>query len=308
MIMPFWDDASAVEANKKVLIVNIDTLVGKTDIPPGATYKQMGRKAVLMGVSDVIAKGARPVGLLASWGVPRKFTLKEIEEIVQGLNMASEEFEAYVLGGDLNESDDLFISVVAFGWIDKSKIVTRRGAKPGDYLVSTGTFGLTGVGFKILLHNYRAPQKIKEKALNSVYFPQIKWKEYLRLTERKLVTASIDCSDGLAVSLHQLSRLSQVGFCITNIPIAKEALEFSEKHGLDPYDLALYEGGEEFHIVFTVKPNELKKATSIFEENGSKLYVLGKATSRKEVFLDTEDKKEVIEEKGWEHLRITRLT
>ena len=65
MPIPFGDDASAVElGNDKLAVINMDMLVGKTDVPKTMSLWQAARKAVIMNISDLAAKGAQPLAVL----------------------------------------------------------------------------------------------------------------------------------------------------------------------------------------------------------------------------------------------------
>ena len=83
--------------------------------------------------------------------------------------------------------------------------------------------------------------------------PKAHLAEGLALAGCGAVSASMDSSDGLAWSLHELARLSNVGFLLESVPIAPEATEFAELNGLEACELALY-GGEEYELVLTIKP------------------------------------------------------
>ena len=61
MPIPFGDDVSAVDiGNEKLAVIKTDMLVGKTDVPPGMNLWQAARKAVVMNISDLAAKGVNP--------------------------------------------------------------------------------------------------------------------------------------------------------------------------------------------------------------------------------------------------------
>ena len=109
--------------------------------------------------------------------------------------------------------------------------------------------------------------------------PKAQLAEGLALAESGAVSASMDSSDGLAWSLHELGRLSNVGFCLNNVPVAPEAAEFAELNGLDASELALY-GGEEYELVLTVKPDKVGIAKAAVEAVGGQLIQIGKATAR----------------------------
>jgi len=303
MPVPFGDDVSAIDiGNEKLAVIKTDMLVGKTDVPPSMNLWQAARKAVVMNISDLAAKGVKPIALLASIGIPRGFAKKDVEQIGKGLNAGAREYNAYVLGGDTNEASDLVISCTAFGIVEKRYLMKRSGAKPDDLVAVTGVFGKTSSGLKILLKGLTAPPEMRKELVNTVLMPQARLKEGLALTQIHAVTASIDSSDGLAWSLHEISRASNVGFVIDNLAVAREAEEFAKIHDLDPVELSLY-GGEEYELVVTIKPKLWGKAKKAIEQVGASLIKIGHVTGEKSLLLRTKEKIIPIEARGWEHFR-----
>ena len=302
--IPFGDDVSAIRiGHGRLAVFKTDMLVGRTDVPPGMSLWQAARKAVVMNVSDFAAKGVKPIAFLASVGFPRTFLKSDAEDVGRGLNAGAREYDAYVVGGDTNESSDLIISCTAIGLGSERALITRFGAKPGDILAVTGTFGETSSGLKILLEKLSAPTEIKEKLLEHVYLPKARLKEGLALARSGAATASIDSSDGLAISLHQLSSTSNVGSIVTDLPIPPEVERFANIHGLDPKELALY-GGEEYELVVTIKPSLWEKACRIVERVGSTLIKIGKVTKEKKIILKMKgEEEEPIPFRGWEHFK-----
>jgi thiamine-monophosphate kinase len=303
MPISFGDDVSAYDiGNGKLAVLKTDMLVDKTDVPPQMSLWQAARKAVVMNISDFAAKGVKPLAILASLGFPRKLTEKNVEEIGSGLNAGAREYGAYVIGGDTNEASDLVISISLFGIAKKGEVMLRSGAKPGDIVAVTGFFGKTTAGLKILVEGFRTPTKIRKALVDSVLMPKARLNEGLALSQTNAVTASIDSSDGLAWSLHEIARASKVGFLIDKLPIAKEAEKFAEINNLDPLELTLY-GGEEYELVLTLKPKLWKRAEKAIEEVGGKLLPIGKVTAEKKILLEIKGKKSVIEPRGWEHFK-----
>ena len=123
----------------------MDMLVKKTDIPKGMSVWQASRKAAIMNISDLAAKGAKPVALLASVGVPSDLCKSDIQQIGKGLNEGAREYGAYVLGGDTNQASDLIISCMAFGECNKQNLLKRSGAKVGDYVEQFEKIGLASL-------------------------------------------------------------------------------------------------------------------------------------------------------------------
>jgi thiamine-monophosphate kinase len=120
------------------------------------------------------------------------------------------------------------------------------------------------------------------------------------LAESGAVTCSIDSSDGLAVSLYDLSRSSGVGFRVDVLPIPPEAEAYAEYHGLDPSVLALY-GGEEYELVFTVEKERLKNAREALGAVGCELIEIGIATRETGIVMLRKGAERPIEKRGWEH-------
>ena len=303
MPIPFGDDVSAYEiGNSNLAVLKTDMLVDKTDVPPKMNLWQASRKAIIMNISDFAAKGVKPLAILVSLGLPRTLKEKDIEQIGRGLNAGAREYGAYIIGGDTNEASDLVISLSLFGMAKKDELTLRSGAKPGNLVAVTGSFGKTAAGLKILLDSLEATSKIRKILVESVLMPHARLKEGLTLSKTKAVTAAIDSSDGLAWSLHEIANASKVGFLINKLPIAKEAEEFAEINRLDPLELTLY-GGEEYELVLTIKPNLWRKAEKAVEKVGGKLLSIGKVTAERQVLIEIDGKRRVVEPRGWEHFK-----
>jgi len=303
MPIPFGDDVSAYPLNgDRVIILKTDMLVGKTDVPPKMSLWQAARKAVVMNVSDFAAKGVRPKVILVSLGLPRGLSVEGIKEIGDGLNAGAREYNTYIVGGDTNEATDLVISLSVFGIARKDEVMLRNGAKPGDIVGVTGFFGKTYAGLKILLEGFKAPKNVYDVLVESVYMPKARLNEGLALTLTGAVTASIDSSDGLAWSLYEIAKASHVGFLIDNPPVASETKKFAEINSLDPLELAFY-GGEEYELVLTVKSKLWSNAEEAVKKAGGSLIRIGRVTAEKQVILEVDGEKRVIEPRGWEHFR-----
>lgn len=299
MPLPLGDDVSAFEiGGRKLGVLKCDMLVGRTDAPRGMSYWQMGRKAVVMSVSDLAAKGVKPLAIMASLGFPPNVQKKDLQGLAMGLNAGAREYGAYVVGGDMNEASDVIIDCVAFGLAEKNRLVTRSGARPGDILAVTGPFGNVSAGLRMILQKKKAPEEIGWILARHVYLPEARLREGLRLAPS--LTAAIDSSDGLAWSLYELSRMSKVGFDLTRIPVAKEAREFAALHHFNPENLALY-GGEEYELVVTIKPSKFAAARKAV---GGRLLDIGRVTRRRgSILYHDGQRSRRIEPKGWEHFK-----
>jgi thiamine-monophosphate kinase len=178
----------------------------------------------------------------------------------------------------------------------------RSGAKVGDVVAVTGFFGKSAAGLRLLLEGYNVSAGLRDVLVGAVCMPMARLKEGLALRRSGAVTASIDSSDGLAWSLHELAKLSNVGFLVSALPVADEVRRFAEFNGLDACELALY-GGEEYELVVTVNPKLWSKAEEAVESVGGCLFPIGKVTRDKHVVLDVDGNKRLIESRGYEHFK-----
>jgi thiamine-monophosphate kinase len=303
MIVPNWDDVNAIGlGDGRAVVLKTDMLVWKTDIPRGMTPLQAGRKAVVMNFSDLGSKGVQPLAFLAAIGVPTTTSVKDVEEIAKGFEAGVHEYGGYMIGGDTNEACDIIISGMAYGLAEEKKLVLRGTSRPGDILATTGGFGDTSAAFKILLDGMDAPKTLRDKLTKAVYMPHARVSAGIALASSGAATSSMDSSDGLAVSLHDLQKSSGNGFKLTNIPLTREAKRFAGLNNLDEASLALY-GGEEYELVFTVKPEMIEEAKNVLRMTGADLIELGIVTRDKRIVYIEDGAEKPVGKGGWEHFR-----
>ena len=140
------------------IVLKSDMLIESTDVPGIMRPWQIARKSIIACVSDFAAKGIRPYACLISIGIPRKYSKKNIISLATGFTLASKECKVHILGGDTNESKELTIDCNMMGitTLPASKIPSRKGAKVGDLIVTSGKFGYTSSGLKIILSHLNA--------------------------------------------------------------------------------------------------------------------------------------------------------
>ena len=304
MIIPFWDDASAIDiGDNRAIVINTDMLVWKTDVPEGMTPFMAARKAVVMNISDLAAKGVKPIAFMPSLAIPSDYSLDDAEELVKGFEAGARMYGSYVVGGDTNEACDIIISGLAMGITETEKIMKRdNGVKPGHILAVTGEFGLTSAGFKHLLEDTPLPEALSETILDSIYLPNARLEEGLALAGTGCVTSCMDSSDGLSVSLYDLRRSSGYGFTLNHIPVHPTAEKFAVYNGLDPNDLALF-GGEEYELVFTFPPSNAKKIAQALQGVGCELITIGTVTESEDIVFERDGTVTPIEKGGWDHFK-----
>ena len=304
VLLPYGDDASAIPVDAGAVVLKADMLVRATDAPRGMSFRQIAMKAVTSTVSDLAAKGVKPEVLLVSLALPRGTTSRQVKELALGLSEAADHYGACILGGDLNEGSDLIIDCIALAQADPGRLIPRSGAKPGDIIATTGSYGNPPAALKLFQEQLEIdlPKSVTAKLREALYEPKAHLGEGMALAG--IACASIDSSDGLAWSVHEIAEMSRVKAVLTDIPISPEAIQFAEKAGMNPLNLALY-GGEEYNLIVTVNPKNWRKAQGAVKAVGGRLHRIGYITRGEGVYLKDEKDGEIreIEPKGWEHLR-----
>ncbi|WP_048143776.1 thiamine-phosphate kinase [Methanosarcina horonobensis] len=241
------------------LVVTTDMLHRTTDFPAEMTPWQMGWMSAAVNLSDIAAMGAEPAGLLMAIGMPADTEIVFVEELARGIQACAGFCGTAVIGGDLDTHAELTITGTALGRVKKSKLLLRKGAKPGDLVCVTGYTGSAGAALKAI----QSEKPVSEIVLKALFEPIPRIKESRQLAESGAVTSMMDTSDGLAMSLYDLSRQSKVGFRIWEdaLPILQEVREFASGPE-ELLEFALYTGGD-FELVFTVDPKRLKKVQNI---------------------------------------------
>ncbi|MFQ5763226.1 MAG: thiamine-phosphate kinase, partial [Candidatus Bathyarchaeia archaeon] len=297
--VPFMDDVAAYPLeDSRVAVVKTDMLVGKTDIPPGMTLEQAGRKAATMVVSDFAAKGVKPAAAVVALGLPRSMSVPQVRQLARGLEKAAAQWGFSIIGGDTNEADDTIVAVTLIGFAWKEDIVLRSTVQPGDLVLVTGPFGNTAAGLRMMQKGCDAPAPVKRTLLRVIYAPKPRLDVGLHL--RALgASAAIDSSDGLGYSLHELSKASSVGFNISRMPLSAEAAFFAQERNLDLFELVFY-GGEEYEIVFTMPQ---RVYAGLGDRWRKRFQVIGEATKERSIRYTGEKQKRPIQRRGWEHFK-----
>jgi thiamine-monophosphate kinase len=294
------EDAVAVSWDENALVVNSDMLVASTDVLAGMTASEIGWKAGVMGLSDLAAKGATPLGVVVSLGLPKDTEVNFAAALVGGLNCVIREHGSYYLGGDTNQCLELVIDCTAFGRVPRGQLIRRKGAAPNDIIAVTGEFGYTGALFESVFNKRKKPAKLVEEIREKALHPRARLPEGIALAKANAVSAAIDSSDGLAWSLYEIASASRVGFQIETLPIPSICSKFATAHNLDVIDLALY-GGEEFELIVTIPPDQWAKAHQAVKKVGGNLIPIGKIVEEPEKVLLMVGEERPIEPRGYEH-------
>ncbi|MFZ2410758.1 MAG: thiamine-phosphate kinase [Candidatus Methanoperedens sp.] len=285
------DDCAVLDTGgEDYLLATTDMLHRKTDFPPRMSGWQIGWMSVAVNLSDLASKGAKPLGVLMAMGIPPDAELCFIEEIARGMAECAEKFGTQIIGGDTDSHDELTMAGSALGLVNKEQLIRRSGAKEGDLVCVTGHLGTAGAALLALSKKIPASEEI----LKALFEPVPRIKEGMALAQSRAVTSMMDISDGLALSLHDMSKASDVGFKIyeSKLPVLPEVKGLLK--GEELLEAVVYTGGD-FELLFTVAPDKIEKA-----KTASPLTVIGEVIGDG-VFIERAGRVEELKAKGYEH-------
>ena len=228
------DDCAEVPCGDQVMVVTTDMLHRTTDFVAGMSDWQIGWMSAAVTLSDIASMGAAPKFLLIAVGLD---TWQNLAGIMQGAKDCCITFGAEIIGGDIDRHGELTVVTTGLGLVDKRQVVRRIGAHPGDLVCITGTPGQA----QAYLDGYLQ----FEKALFEPQ-PRVREGQYLG---RAGVSAMMDDSDGIALSLYDLVSVNECGFSLDSAKLPIPA----DIPALQAQELALYGGGD-YELIFTLPP------------------------------------------------------
>lgn len=236
------------------LILTKDAIVEGVHYLPTDPPEQIAQKLMRVNLSDLAAKGAKPLGCLLAAGWPAKTTRSWQEAFVRGLGADQTRFGLRLMGGDtVSVPGAAFFSLTAFGSLPHGEMVQRTGAQVGDVIFVSGTIGDGFGGLQVGRHQAgRLSEDACETLLARYRLPMPRMS--LAPLLRRFAHAAIDVSDGLIADLGHLCAASDVG---ARVRIADVPFSTSGQEGLS---LGLWtwadlvSGGDDYEILAVIPP------------------------------------------------------
>lgn len=177
-----------------------------------------GRISALNSINDVWAMGGTPITALAVTCFPKKgVDFKILGEIMRGGLQVLTENGVALVGGHSVDNAQIMFGYAVTGLIDPARVVTNRGARPGDALILTKPIGTgvvsTGIKFG------KASEEVMRASLETML---LSGREAARLMSEAGAHAATDVT-GFALLGHawEMARASGVTFEIdsTSVPL-----------------------------------------------------------------------------------------
>ncbi|MEW6568890.1 MAG: AIR synthase family protein [Chloroflexota bacterium] len=255
-------------------------LVAKSD-PITFTAEDIGWYAVHVNANDVATTGAQPRWFLATLFLPESCQPALVEAIFTQIADACRQVGASLVGGHSEITAGLDRPIIAgtmLGEVAPERLITPRGARPGDCLLLTK--GVPVEGGTILAREFAwrlegVPEETLARARDYLRQPGISVvREALAAAEAGGVSAMHDPTEGgLAGGLWEMAEAAGVAIEVdlSAVPILPEAGVLCQRLGLDP--LATIASGA---LLIAVRPESTSAVLAGVERAGVTVREIGR--------------------------------
>lgn len=251
--------------------------------------RHFGRWSAALTASDVIAEGARPVGI--SFDVGRDVFESGDEFLLwaEGVQDVCRVYGMKYEGGNLGTGS----AVVGVSYGFTRRPIRRRGSVEGDFILVTYPLG-TGWAKRLL----SSQGKIRERTAFAELMthqdePWVNIDAFERVWNEGLVNSGMDLTDGVIEFGFEISEQDGLGVLLTEpesiIPCLREAAEVLQ---VPVFSLLLEPGYDApLNHAWTVSPENLTRVQELLGANGIIYTVIGRTTRAGRVEIEIGDRR-----------------
>jgi thiamine-monophosphate kinase len=218
------DDCAVLPPSRGRQLITVDPVIYRRHFDHTVSPGAVGAKLLKRNLSDLAAMGGRATAAVLALTLDARVSRRWVEQFYRGLARAARRHRVSVVGGDVAQADGMLAaSLTLLGEATGPRILTRTGARAGDWIFVTGVLG----GSLRTGHHFRFEPRLAEGA----------W-----LARRVEVRAMMDVSDGLAKDLHALTPRGLLP--------ALDGAQVPRRAGADLR--AALTDGEDYELVFAV--------------------------------------------------------
>jgi thiamine-monophosphate kinase len=181
------DDCAVLPGSRQPQLVTVDPVIFGRHFDASVRPEDVGAKLLKRNLSDIAAMGGRPRAAVVALTLDARTRTDWVERFYRGLASTALAYGVAIVGGDVAQADGaLMASLTLIGEATAPRVLTRTGARIGDWIFVTGELGNTLRSG----HHCTFEPRLREGA----------W-----LARIPAVRALMDVSDGLAKDLGSLT-------------------------------------------------------------------------------------------------------
>ncbi|MBV1693665.1 MAG: thiamine-phosphate kinase [Hyphomicrobiales bacterium] len=213
-------------------------------------------KALAMNVSDLVAKGARPLAYLAALSFSETPRREWMAQFARGLGEAQAAFGCHLIGGDTDKAPGpLSIAITAIGVVPRGRMVRRGTARAGDVLFVSGTIGDSAMGLYARSNGFARrfwPLDEAERAWLEQRYRRPQPRLALTSALIEHASAAMDVSDGLVKDLDRMARASGVGARVEMMRVPLSVAGAKVAASVPEWRLRAMTGGDDYEVLAAV--------------------------------------------------------
>jgi thiamine-monophosphate kinase len=282
------DDAAVLDLGGTSLVLTHDVIAEGVHFRPDDPPADVAWKLVAVNLSDLAAKGARPLGLLLGYALGDAAWDRAFAE---GLGLALRAFGIPLLGGDTVKAPRV-LGMTAIG-AATGPVPSRSGARAGDHLWVTGTIGDAGAGLLMLKGELARDDALVERYRN----PRPRLDAGQRLAP--MVSAMMDVSDGLLIDASRMAAASDVAL---GVDLALVPMSEACRRATGDDRLSAATAGDDYELLFAAAPDIGSAILGLAEEIGLPFSRIGTVEAGAGLRLhDGADEVPLPARLGWQH-------
>jgi len=225
------DDCAVLEIGNEALVLTHDMLVEGVHTLPGQDPADIAWKLVAVNLSDLAAKGARPLGVLLGHMLG-----PGDDRFAEGLGEALSRYGVPLLGGDTSSGGPPRCwGLTAIGRATHRPVPSRTGATAGDTVWVTGPLGAAMAGFEALRDGTDSDSVAFRRPLACLAEGE---------ALAPLASAMMDVSDGLLLDASRMAEASGVTLALSSADVPISVPEARRADAL--------RWGEDYELLFTL--------------------------------------------------------
>ena len=273
------DDCASISIAHENLLINTDLMVEDTHFNNKILHsKDLGWKSVTTNYSDLISSGCEKfIGINIGLIINPETKWSWLKEFYQGVYEALSYYGGVILGGDCSKGIKNAISITAIG-LQGALSLRRYAARPEDLILTTGSHGLSKLGY--LLKTNKKVKDINnlskdliEQSLNTFQRPRPPKNFIQNIIKSRLNSdhTEIGCTDSSDGFYQAISDLAANSNCKAIIDY-KKLPKYKNWPTGDRWDEYYFYGGEDYELIFSLPKDWAKRYLNL----DKKSYEIGK--------------------------------
>ena len=255
------DDCAVIEDKNKILLSS-DNITENVHFSLDLyDFREIGKKSLLVNLSDIAAMGGIPRLFLMSLFIPQYLCTSDIKSIIKGVIEEAKKYEVSLIGGNISSASELSVSITIIGDCESAG-VKRFGSQKGDAVYVSGEIGNSWMAFylnsnKDYIFKNKTGLKSSDKKLitdfiNKYKLPKPRINLGRTLYTKNLAGSLTDISDGIYKDIFNVAAKGcGCRINVEDIPVNEELKTIAGILNIENYIDDIISFGEDYELLWT---------------------------------------------------------